>query len=103
MLVPPRLSREDYRAVILEPAAKVGLQVEAELVEILLDELNHSAGDLPMLEFVLEQLWKRRTGSLLTRRAYEAEVGGLRGALSAKPKKSTNHLKNRRPASAPAG
>ncbi|UFP93146.1 caspase family protein [Gloeobacter morelensis] len=93
VLVPPRLSREDYRAVILEPAAKVGLQVEAELVEILLDELNHSAGDLPMLEFVLEQLWKRRTGSLLTRRAYEAEVGGLRGALECKAEEVYESLK----------
>ncbi|QLE43328.1 hypothetical protein FD723_24670 [Nostoc sp. C052] len=81
VLVPPKLSLDDYRRVILNPAQQVGLKVEAELVEVLLRELNHSPGDLPLLEFVLEQLWQYRVAGELTLQAYQEQLGGIQGAL----------------------
>ncbi|NJR66716.1 MAG: hypothetical protein HC772_17640 [Leptolyngbyaceae cyanobacterium CRU_2_3] len=47
VLVPPVLHEADYRQAILRPAEKVGLAVQPELVDVLLQELSHSAGDLP--------------------------------------------------------
>jgi WD40 repeat protein/uncharacterized caspase-like protein len=81
VLVPPRLSLDDYRRVIVNPAQQVGLKLEPELVEVLLRELNHSIGDLPLLEFVLEQLWQHRSTGKLTLQAYQEELGGIQGAL----------------------
>ncbi|MDJ0737617.1 MAG: caspase family protein [Nostocaceae cyanobacterium] len=84
ILVPPRLSDEDYRRVIINPAEQVGLEVQTGLVEVLLQELNHSAGDLPLLEFVLQQLWESRQNGKLTLAAYQQQVGGIKGALERK-------------------
>ncbi|MBD2201978.1 caspase family protein [Calothrix sp. FACHB-1219] len=84
ILVPPNLSDRDYRRVIINPAEQVSLKVESELVEVLLQELNHSAGDLPLLEFVLEQLWEFRQDGKLTLAAYQQQVGGIKGALERK-------------------
>ena len=80
VLVPPYLTEDNYRQVMLKPAEQVGLQIEPGLVEVLLSDLNHSAGDLPLLEFVLEQLWQRRQNGQLTLQAYQ-QIGGLKGAL----------------------
>ena len=84
VLVPPYLTENDYREAILRPAEQVGLHVEPGLVEVLLQELDHSAGDLPLLEFVLEQLWQQRRSGALTLQAYQQQIGGLRGALERK-------------------
>ncbi|MDZ8187551.1 MAG: caspase family protein [Nostoc sp. ChiSLP02] len=81
ILVPPKLSLDDYRRVILNPAQQVGLKVEPELVEVLLRELNRSPGDLPLLEFVLEQLWQHRVAGELTLQTYQEQLGGIQGAL----------------------
>jgi WD40 repeat protein/energy-coupling factor transporter ATP-binding protein EcfA2 len=83
-LVSPLLSEEDYRRVIVEPARLVGLTVEPELVEVLLGGLSRSAGDLPLLEFVLTQLWELRHEGRLTLAAYRQQIGGLQGALEKK-------------------
>jgi WD40 repeat protein/uncharacterized caspase-like protein len=84
VLVPPSLTDGDYRRVIVNPAEQVRLKVEPELVEVLVQELNHSAGDLPLLEFVLEQLWEFRQAGELTLAAYQQQVGGIKGALERK-------------------
>lgn len=84
MLVPPNLTDNDYRRVIVNPAEQVKLRVEPELVEVLVQELNHTAGDLPLLEFVLEQLWEFRQEGKLTLAAYQQQVGGIKGALERK-------------------
>lgn len=82
VLVPPRLSDDDYRSVIIKPAEQVGLKVQAGLVEVLLQELSpNSASDLPLLEFVLEQLWEKRVDGELTLAVYQQHLGGIAGAL----------------------
>ncbi|OKH25352.1 caspase family protein [Chroogloeocystis siderophila] len=84
VLVPPCLTCDDYRQVIVQPAQQVGLHVEPELVQVLLQDLPHSAGDLPLLEFVLEQLWLYRQGGVLTLQSYQQQIGGLKGVLEKK-------------------
>lgn len=81
LLVSPYLGEEDYRHIIVEPAEKVGLKVEPELVEVLLQELSRGTGDLPLLEFVLERVWERRQPGELTLQVYQQQIGGLKGAL----------------------
>ncbi len=80
ILVPPYLTEADYRSAIIKPAQQVGLQVESGLVEVLLKDLDRSAGDLPLLQFALQQLWSRRHNGKLTLQAYQ-ELGGIKGAL----------------------
>jgi WD40 repeat protein/uncharacterized caspase-like protein len=80
LLVPSVLDIAAYREIILRPAEKVGLEVEPELVEVLLQELSHTA-DLPLLEFALEQLWEHRRPGILSLQVYQQQIGGLRGAL----------------------
>lgn len=84
ILVPPALTMDSYRQVILKPAEQVGLAVDPELVEVLLAELSNLAGDLPLLEFVLEQLWEQRQPGALTLAIYQQQIGGLKGALERK-------------------
>ena len=80
VLVPHYLIEADYRSAITKPAAQVGLKVESGLVEVLLQDLDRSAGDLPLLQFALQQLWERRDGGKLTLEAYQ-ELEGIKGAL----------------------
>ena len=80
ILVPPCLTEADYRDAIVKPAVQVGLTVEPGLVEILLQDLDRSAGDLPLLQFALQQLWERRDNGKLTLKAYQ-DLGGIKGAL----------------------
>lgn len=94
VLVPPNLSDRDYRRVIINPAEQVNLKVEPELVEVLLQDLSYSAGDLPLLEFVLEQLWEFRQEGELTLAAYQQQVGGIKGALERKAQAVYESLDN---------
>ena len=80
ILVPPYLTEADYRRAIIKPAEQVGLQVESGLVEVLLQDLDRSAGDLPLLQFALQQLWLHRANGQLTLESYH-KLEGLKGAL----------------------
>ncbi|AGY58115.1 caspase family protein [Gloeobacter kilaueensis] len=79
--VPATLDEQEYRQAIVRPAEQVGLTVEPELVEVLIGELGGSAGELPLLEFVLEQLWEHRREERLGLAAYRECIGGLAVAL----------------------
>ncbi|MBT9310896.1 nSTAND1 domain-containing NTPase [Leptothoe kymatousa] len=80
VFVPPQLTTEQYREIVLQPAEQVGLQVESGLVDLLLREMDSSTGELPLLEFVLEKLWEKRQAGRLTIAAYQ-DLGGMQGAL----------------------
>lgn len=73
----------ELRAAIEGPARlpDVGLAFEGDLVGDLLYEVRGQAGALPLLQFILDQLYERRQGRLLTEGAYR-ELGGVRGALA---------------------
>ncbi|MEM8832184.1 MAG: caspase family protein, partial [Cyanobacteria bacterium P01_G01_bin.19] len=80
VLVPPYLTKADYRQAIVKPAEQVGLRVESGLVEVLLQDLDRSAGDLPLLQFALQKLWERREEGKLNLTAYQ-KLEGIKGAL----------------------
>ena len=91
VLVPPYLAEEDYRQAIVKPARQVGLKVESGLVEVLLQDLDRSAGDLPLLQFALQQLWLRRENGKLTLNAYQ-DLGRIKGALEKQAQKVYDSL-----------
>ena len=77
------MKREELRLAIEEPAKKVGLTFEAGLVDLMLEQANDGPGHLPLLEFVLRQLWEQRRGGELHHEAYRA-MGQLEGAIATK-------------------
>ena len=64
VLVGP-MRRDELRRAIELPAWRVGLHVEAELVDALVVDVEHEPGGLPLLSTALLELWQRREGSVL--------------------------------------
>jgi WD40 repeat protein/energy-coupling factor transporter ATP-binding protein EcfA2 len=75
------MNRDELSQVIEKPAEKLGVTFQDGLVERILDDVEDEPGNLPLLEFALTELWKRRTGKQLTHAAYE-EIGEVKGALA---------------------
>jgi tetratricopeptide (TPR) repeat protein/energy-coupling factor transporter ATP-binding protein EcfA2 len=77
------MNEAELRRAIEEPARKVALSFEPGLVDTLLADAGDEPGNLPLVEFVLRQLWEQRKGGLLHKEAYEA-MGRLTGAIAQK-------------------
>ncbi|WP_283136368.1 hypothetical protein [Rhizohabitans arisaemae] len=75
------LSQDGLREIITAPAAKAGLDVEADLVTVLCAEAGGEPGALPLLSHALRETWRRRTGPVLRLGDYRAG-GGLRGSIA---------------------
>jgi hypothetical protein len=75
------MRREELERAITEPAAQVGLGFEDGLVDRILEEVGSEPGNLPLLEFLLTELWAKRERGLLTHGAY-ATIGGVKGAIA---------------------
>lgn len=75
-----QMGPRQMRAAIEEPAHKVGLELEAGLVDRMLSDVEGEPGALPLLSYTLDLLWQSRDGRVLTQAAYDA-VGGVAGAL----------------------
>jgi hypothetical protein len=77
------MEMKDLRAVIEKPAKLPDVQLTfgGDLVGDLLFEVQGQTGALPLLQFTLDQLYRRRNGHLLTLQAYR-EIGGVKGALT---------------------
>ncbi|MDJ1174515.1 pentapeptide repeat-containing protein [Roseofilum capinflatum] len=75
------MNHTELRDVIEKPAQKLGVTFELGLVETILDDVEDEPGNLPLLEFALTELWKRRKGQKITHQAYQ-EIGKVQGALT---------------------
>ncbi|NEQ84420.1 MAG: WD40 repeat domain-containing protein [Moorea sp. SIO2I5] len=75
------MTPEELREVIEKPAQKLGVSFESGLVERILKDVDKEPGNLPLLEFALTELWKKRTSKQLTHQAYQ-EIGEVSGALT---------------------
>ena len=75
------MNPEELREVIEKPAQKLGVSFESGLVERILKDVDKEPGHLPLLEFALTELWKKRTSKQLTHQAYQ-EIGEVSGALT---------------------
>jgi WD40 repeat protein len=80
VLVGPMQASELRRAVEL-PATRVGLRVEPELVDALLQDVEGEPGALPLLSTALLELWQKRESGVLTLAAYR-ESGGVHSAVA---------------------
>jgi WD40 repeat protein len=76
-----KMSGDEFRDAIVQPAERVGLRLETGLVELLLEEIRGEAGALPMLSHALRETWKLRRGNVLTVEGY-LETGCIRGAIA---------------------
>src|SRR5262249_16220311 len=83
------MKKDELLVAIEEPARKVGLTLEEGLAERILDDLGDEPGQLPLLEFVLLELWKRRSGHVLEHSVYK-NLGGGRKAIAARAEEVFN-------------
>ena len=74
------MEREQLQQAIVKPAERVNLEIEPELVEQMLQDVAGSPGSLPLLQYTLKELWKRRTDQGLQLASY-AQLGGVGGTL----------------------
>jgi hypothetical protein len=77
------MTRKELECAIRKPAEKIQLEFEAELVGRVLNDVGDEPGNLPLLEFVLKELWDKRRGRILLNETYDA-IGGLQGAVATK-------------------
>ena len=80
VLVGP-MQASELRRVVELPAGRVGLRVEPELADALVDDVEGEPGALPLLSTALLELWQKRQDSALTLAAYR-ESGGVHGAVA---------------------
>jgi hypothetical protein len=85
LLLPP--DEAEIGQIIRRPAREAGLRFETDaagaqsLDEMILHAAGRASGALPLLSFLLDQLWRRRTPEgTLTFAAYN-DLGGLEGAI----------------------
>jgi len=90
--VPAVLEADELAAIIHQPASTVGLGLEPRLAERIISDAVAAVPStdapsggaavmvLPLLEFVLTELWHRRQDGRLTHQAYE-RAGGVAGGL----------------------
>ena len=81
MLTVLPLAPSDLAAAARRPADHVGVQVEPELLAALVADMTDQPGSLPLFQYVLTELFERRSGATLTRALYR-DLGELHGALS---------------------
>src|SRR5271165_1849439 len=77
------MTREELERAIRKPAERIQLEFEPGLVPRILNDVGDEPGNLPLLEFVLRELWEKRLGRVLLNEIYDA-IGGLQGALAKK-------------------
>ena len=87
------MSREELKEVIEKPAKNLGVTFEAGLVERILNDVEDEPGNLPLLEFALTELWKKRTGKQLTHAIYQ-DIDQVKGALAKYAEDRFLELKN---------
>jgi hypothetical protein len=77
------MNRDELTLAITKPAEMVGLKFQTGLIKRILDDAGDEPGNLPLLEFVLRQLWDNRNRGLLLHDAYD-NIGRLQGAVAKK-------------------
>ncbi len=75
------MSDTELRRAIEEPAQRARWELEPGLVDLLLHDVGHEPGALPLLSHALLETWQRRRGRTMTMSGYAAS-GGVRGAIA---------------------
>ena len=72
----------ELRRVVEQPADRVGLRVEAELADALVDDVKGEPGGASLLSTALLELWQQRQDNMLATAAAYGESGGVHGAVA---------------------
>ena len=75
------MNEDELRRAIEEPPRRSRWEFEPGLVDLLLHDVGHEPGALPLLSHALLETWQRRRGRTLTLSGY-ASSGGVRGAIA---------------------
>lgn len=75
------MNDDELRQAIEEPARRGRWELEPGLVELLLHDVGHEPGALPLLSHALFETWQRRRARTMTLGGY-ASSGGVRGAIA---------------------
>lgn len=84
---------EELRSAIEKPLQVAGLKNQEGLTDLILTSISREPGSLPLLEFCLEELWKRQVDYTLTYDAYK-QIGEVKGALATYADQVYADLKN---------
>ena len=76
------MARSELRRAIVEPAEKVSLSFEAGLVDEILSDIGNEPGNLPLLEFLLKELWDRHSPDRRLTFSSYASTGGVKRAIA---------------------
>ncbi|MEU7484826.1 helix-turn-helix domain-containing protein [Streptomyces sp. NPDC042319] len=74
-------TREELAEIITAPAARAGVSVDGDLLQVVLGEAADQPGALPLVAHALREAWTRHHGAAL-RLADFQEAGGMRGAVA---------------------
>jgi hypothetical protein len=75
------MTRQELQEAVEKPAEQLHVRLEDGLTERILAAVDGSPGQLPLLEFALELLWKEQEDGKLTHAAYD-RIGGVEKALT---------------------
>jgi uncharacterized protein YjbI with pentapeptide repeats len=78
------MTPDRLKAAITKPVAKLNVEFEDRLVDRLVQDVGNDAGNLPLLQLVLDLLWQHQEPRLLTNKAYDTICGeqGLKIVLA---------------------
>ena len=85
------MTPDELEDVIRLPAARVGVEVEPGLVSEIIRDLSDARASLPLLQYILTELFERRSEDRLSVHAYRA-LGGIRGVLERQAEASFTSL-----------
>lgn len=81
LVVLPPLTDDELTSAVTEPARAAGIGLDADLVFRVVDDARGRTGALPLLQYVMTELFERSDAGAITMADYE-EAGGVAGALS---------------------
>ncbi|GAA2366157.1 hypothetical protein Cme02nite_30530 [Catellatospora methionotrophica] len=75
------LTGDGLREAVEGPLSAAGRAAEPRLADRILTDAGATAGALPMVEFLLERLWRSEPGDVLTHETYDT-LGGVGGVIA---------------------
>jgi serine/threonine protein kinase/WD40 repeat protein len=85
------LSDKELEAAIVGPAERIGLILDAGLVNAIIADVFAQPGALPLLQYALTELFERRDGRKMTLKSYR-DIGGTTGALARRAEELYNNF-----------
>ncbi len=77
------LNHSELTWAVREPARRMGVRIEDDLMTTIVGDVADQLGALPLLQYALTELFERREGGLIAKEAYKT-IGGVEGALGRK-------------------